>query len=71
MKVILDIQDNKASQLLKALKTLPYVKMQQITDEKAELITEITEAVEELKLVLTGKKEARNAEDFLNEPLKQ
>ncbi len=67
MKVILDIQDNKASQLLKALKTLPYVKMQQITDEKAELITEITEAVEELKLVLTGKKEARNAEDFLNE----
>ncbi len=71
MKVFLDIQDNKASQLLKALKTLPYVKMQQITDEKAELITEITEAVEELKLVLTGKKEARNAEDFLNEPLKQ
>jgi hypothetical protein len=71
MKVILDIQDNKASQLLKALKTLPYVKMQQITDGKAELITEITEAVEELKLVLTGKKEARNAEDFLNEPLKQ
>ena len=71
MKVILDIQDNKASQLLKAIKTLPYVKMQQITDEKAELITEITEAVEELKLVLAGKKEARNAEDFLNEPLKQ
>lgn len=67
MKVILDIQDNKASQLLKALKTLPYVKMQQITNEKAELITEIIEAVEELKLVLTGKKEARNAEDFLNE----
>ena len=71
MKVILDIQDNKASQLLKALKTLPNVKMQQITNEKAELITEIIEAVEELKLVLTGKKEARNAEDFLNEPLKQ
>jgi hypothetical protein len=64
MKVILDIQDNKASQLLKALKTLPYVKMQQITDEKADLITEITEAVEELKLVLTGKKEARNGKIF-------
>lgn len=67
MKVILDIEDNKASQLIKALKTLPYVKMQKITDEKAELITELTEAVEELKLVLTGKKQARNAEDFLNE----
>jgi hypothetical protein len=67
MKVILDIQDNKASQLLKALKTLPYVKTQQITGEKAELITEIVEAVEELKLILTGKKEVRDAEDFLNE----
>lgn len=67
MKVLLDIQDKKANQLLNALQKLPYVKLRQITKEKADLITEIGEAVEELNLVLDGKKEARNAEDFLNE----
>jgi len=28
---------------------------------------ELAEAVEEMKLVIEGKKQARNAEDFLNE----
>jgi hypothetical protein len=30
-------------------------------------LTELAEAVEELKLIKEGKKRARNAEDFLNE----
>ncbi len=30
-------------------------------------LTELAEAVEEMKLILGGKKQARNAEDFLNE----
>jgi hypothetical protein len=30
-------------------------------------MTELAEAVEEMKLVKAGKKQARNAEDFLNE----
>jgi hypothetical protein len=67
MKVLLDIQDNKAMKLLKALEALPYVKTKQLTGEKAELLSEIKEAVEELKLVLEGKKEARDAEQYLNE----
>ena len=67
MKVLLDIQDDKANKLLKALKALPYVKTEQLTGEKAELLTEIKEAVEELKLVLEGKKVAKDAEQFLNE----
>ncbi|MEB2783657.1 hypothetical protein [Algoriphagus persicinus] len=67
MKVLLDIQDNKASMLLNALKALPYVKTKQLTGEKAELLSELNEAVEELKLILEGKKEARDAEEFLSE----
>ena len=67
MKVLLDIQDNQANKLLKALEALPYVKAKQLTGEKAELLSEMKEAVEELKLVLEGKKEARSAEEFLNE----
>ena len=67
MKVILDIQDDKARQLLEVLNELPYVTTKELKDEKSQLITEIWEAAEEVKLIRECKKEARNAEDFLNE----
>ena len=49
------------------LKSLPYVETKEISDEKSKLMTEIWEAAEEVKLIREGKKEARDAEDFLNE----
>ncbi len=66
MKVLLDIKDSKALSLLEVLSGLPYVKTIPITDAKALLMQEIKEAVEEMKLIRSGKKQARNAEDFLN-----
>ncbi len=67
MKVLLDIKNDKATHLLEVLKSLRYVKVKTISDEKALLIEEIKEAVEEFNLIKTGKKQARNVEDFLNE----
>jgi hypothetical protein len=67
MKVLLDIKDSKATHLLEVLKGLSYVKATTISSEKALLMEEIKEAVEELKLIRAGKKKARNAQDFLNE----
>jgi len=67
MRVLLDIKDSKAMHLMEVLKGLSYVKTKTISDEKAVLIEEIKEAVENLKLVRAGKLKARNAEDFLNE----
>jgi hypothetical protein len=67
MKVLLDIKDSKAMHLMEVLKSLPFVKAQPLTNHKALLIEEIKEAVEELKLIKAGKKQARNADDFLNE----
>jgi len=67
MKILLEIPDNKASSLMDVLKSISYVKAKPLTDEKALLIEEIREAVEEMKLIRSGKKKARNAEDFLNE----
>lgn len=67
MKVLLDIKDNKAMYLMEVLKGLSYVKAKTISDEKALLIENIKEAVEEMKLIRAGKMKARNAEDFLNE----
>ncbi len=67
MKVLLDIKDNRALHLMEVLKSLPYVRTKQLTDEKALLLEEIREAAEEMELIQQGKKQARNAEDFLNE----
>ena len=66
MKVLLYIQDNKASSLMDVLNSLPYVKTQKLTSKEL-LIEEIKESVKEMKLIRSGKKKARNAEDFLNE----
>ena len=67
MKVLLDIKDSRAISLMDILNSLSYVKVKLISDEKALLISEIKEAVEEMKLIRAGKKKSRNAEDFLNE----
>lgn len=49
------------------LRSISYVKAKPITDSKAKLLEEIKEAVDEMKLIKAGKKEAHNAKDFLNE----
>jgi len=67
MKILLDVPDNKATSLMDVLKSISYVKARTLTEEKALLLDEIREAVEEMKLIRAGKKEAKNADDFLNE----
>jgi hypothetical protein len=67
MKILLDIPDNKASSLMGLINDLSYIKAKTLTDEKALLLEETKEAIEEMKLVRAGKKEARDAEAFLNE----
>lgn len=66
MKVLLYIQDNKTNSLMDVLNSLPYVKTQKLTSKEL-FIEEIKESVNEMKLIRSGKKKARNAEDFLNE----
>lgn len=67
MKVLLDIKDSKATHLLEVLKGLSYVKATTISNEKALLMEEIKEAVENLSLVREGKLKALPAKDLLNE----
>ncbi len=67
MRVLLDIKDNKASFVMELLHSLPFIKTTKLSEEKAQLIGELNEAIEEMKLIKAGKKKARNAEDFLNE----
>ncbi len=67
MKVLLDIKDNKALHLMEVLKSLPYVKAKTISNEKALIIEEIKEAVENLTLVKQGKLKLKSARDLYNE----
>ena len=67
MRVLLDIKDDKALHLMEVLKGLSYVKTKTISDEKAVLIGEIKEAVEELKLIREGKLKGISARDLYNE----
>jgi hypothetical protein len=68
MKILLDIKDSKASFFMEVLKNFSFVKKATpISDAKADLMQDIREAVEELKLVREGKLKARNAEDLIDE----
>ncbi len=67
MKVLLEFPDSKAESLMDVLKSIKYIKTKTLTDSKALLMSEIKEAVDEMKLIRVGKKTARDAEEFLNE----
>ena len=68
MKYILEIPDNKAAFAEEFFKSISFVKnASPLSGEKALLINEIKEAVENLKLVRSGKLKARSAKDLLNE----
>lgn len=67
MKLLLDIPDNKAASFIDVLSSIKFIKTTTITPQKALLISELKEAVEEMKQIKAGKKKARNAEDFINE----
>jgi hypothetical protein len=67
MKVLLDIKDNKATHLMEVLKGLSYVKTKTISNEKAVLMGEIKEAVQELALIRQGKLKGISAKQLLDE----
>lgn len=67
MRVLLDIQDSKADYVMDLLSKLTFVKAKTITEEKALLMEEIKEAVDNLNLVKKGKLKARPLAEILNE----
>ena len=67
MKVLLDIKDDKAEIFLDMLKGLKFVKSTRLTEPNARFLADLTEAVEEMKLIKSGKKRGRPAKELLNE----
>ena len=67
MKLLIEINDNKAAFILELLKNFSFVKVKPITSEKALLMEELKEAVENVQLVKQGKQKARPLNELLNE----
>jgi hypothetical protein len=67
MKVLLDIPDKKADSFMDVLRHISYVRAMPLTESKAELLSEIREAVHEIKQIRAGKKSSRSVRDFLRE----
>ncbi len=67
MKFVLDVKESKVALLMALLNDLPYIKTKPLTPYKAKVLEDVKEAVDELNMVLSGKLEARNADDLLNE----
>ena len=67
MKVILDINDNKADFILDWLKQYTYVKIKPMKRSKEELLKDIKNALSEVELIESGQKEGKLLKDFLDE----
>ena len=67
MKVLLDIKDSEASTIMKRIRKMRGVKAKTIAPTKAQFLAELSKAVQELNLVLKGKKKARPAKELLDE----
>lgn len=67
MKILLDIKDSKGSFVLELLNSFNFVKVKQLSDEKAEHISDIKESIDELNLIKQGKLKGIPAREILNE----
>ena len=67
MKILLDIKENKAAFIMELLNNFSFVKAKPLSPYKAQVLEELHEAVENMKLVKEGKLKPRPAKDLLDE----
>lgn len=67
MKVLLDIKDTKADFMMELLHSFSFVKAKPLSPYKAQVLEELQEAVDNMKLVKEGKLKPRPAKELLDE----
>jgi len=67
MKVLVDVKDNKGDFILELLNNFSFAKAKSISPAKAQLLEEIKEAVENVKLARQGKLKAKPLNELLDE----
>jgi len=64
---MLDIKESKVPFIMELLNSFSYVKAKPLSPYKAQVLEELQEAVENMKLVKEGKLKPRPAKDLLDE----
>ncbi|PKP18199.1 MAG: hypothetical protein CVU05_14030 [Bacteroidetes bacterium HGW-Bacteroidetes-21] len=67
MKILVEVNDNKAGFLLELLRSFSFVKAKPISETKARVFNEVNEAVEYMSYVKKGKVKAKPARGILDE----
>jgi hypothetical protein len=67
MKILLDIKDDKVAFIMELLNNFKFVKAEPLTPYKAEVLKNVKEAVEEMKLIKEGKLKGIPAKELLDE----
>ena len=64
MKILLDVKDSKSAFFIELLSSFSFVKAKALSPYKAKVLSDVEEAVEEMKLIKKGKLKGRNAEEL-------
>jgi hypothetical protein len=67
MKLLLDIQDDKAPFIVEMLKNFKYVKAKPLTAYKSEILEGLKEGIDEMQQIKQGKLKGVSAKELLNE----
>jgi len=67
MKILIDVKENKATFILELLRCFSFVKIKPLTTSSAQILEELGEAIDNMKLVREGKLKPRPAKELLNE----
>lgn len=67
MKLLLDIEDDKAPFIVEMLKNFKYIKAKPLTAYKSEVLEGLKEAVDEMQQIKQGKLQAIPAKQLLDE----
>ena len=68
MKILLEVEDNKAPALLEVLNGLSFVKTQLLKNDRKKIVLKgVKEAVKEVKLAKERKIKLKTFDDFLDE----
>lgn len=67
MKILLDIEDEKAAFILELLSNFKFVKAKSISLGKAEILEGLKESVEEVNRIKSGKQPGKQLSELLDE----
>lgn len=67
MKVILDVNENKADFVLELLNSLPFIKVVTVNKKKEKFLKDLQDSVDEVNLAIQGKVKLKSAQEILNE----